>query len=95
MKRLDLQEFDQIVKEFKEDLQGEANRYVLKHDVHAAAAALMGIDAVDRLSHRVTARAFSLGERPELEETPPKRPASARKAPRLKNVREFSKQKVG
>ena len=64
MKHLDLHEFEQIVREFKEDLQRETNQWVLKRDVHAAAA-LSAIDAVKRLAHRVQARAFYLGEEPE------------------------------
>ena len=62
MKTLDVDAFRAVVQEFKDDLQREANQWVLKRDVHAAAAALAAIDAVERLSHRVTARAFSLGE---------------------------------
>ena len=62
MKTLDVEAFRAVVEEFKDDLQREANQWVLKRDVHAAAAALSAIDAVERLSHRVTARAFSLGD---------------------------------
>jgi len=62
MKTLDLELFRALVDEFKEDLQREANQWVLKKDVHQAASSLSAIDAVERLSHRVTARAFTLGE---------------------------------
>jgi hypothetical protein len=62
MKTLDLELFRALVEEFKLDLQREANQWVLKRDVHAAASSLAAIDAVERLSHRVTARAFTLGE---------------------------------
>ena len=62
MKTLDLEAFRAVVQEFKDDLQREANQWVLKRDVHAAASSLAAIDAVERLSHRVTARAFTLGE---------------------------------
>jgi hypothetical protein len=62
MKTLDLELFRALVEEFKEDLQREANQWVLKKDVHQAASSLAAIDAVERLSHRVTARAFTLGE---------------------------------
>jgi hypothetical protein len=52
--------------EFKDDLQREANQWVLKRDVHAAASSLAAIDAVDRVSHRVMARVYNLGEQPEV-----------------------------
>jgi hypothetical protein len=65
VKHLDLHEFEQILREFKDDLQREANQSVLKRDVHTAASALYAIDAVERLAHRVQARAFYLGEEPE------------------------------
>lgn len=64
-----MEEFERLVREFKEDLQREANQWVLKKDVHQAASALYAIDAVDRLSHRVVMRAFVA---PHVEEKPKK-----------------------
>lgn len=80
MKTLDLHDFDLLVKEFKDDLQGEVNRWVLKHDVHQAAG-LAAIDAVERLAHRVTARLYNLGEQPEVIPS--------------KNVKPFKRRKPG
>ena len=62
MKVLNLEEFDAIVAELKHDLQHEANQWVHKRDVHAAAASLASIEAVERLAHRVDMRAFFSAE---------------------------------
>ena len=80
MKSLDLAEFRALVEEFKDDLQREANQWVLKRDVHAAASSLAAIDAVDRLSHRVIARVYSLGEQPEVIPTKKVKPFKGRKS---------------
>ena len=69
MKNLDIAEFEALVREFKEDLQREVNQNVLKREVHQAAAGLYAMEAVDRLSHRVQARAFYLGEEPAVTPT--------------------------
>ena len=79
MKTLDLAEFRALVEEFKDDLQREANQWVLKRDVHAAASSLAAIDAVERLSHRVMARVYSLGEQPEVIPTKKVKPFKRRK----------------
>jgi len=79
MKTLDLAEFRALVEEFKDDLQREANQWVLKRDVHAAASSLAAIDAVERLSHRVMARVYSLGEQPEVIPTKKVKPFKGRK----------------
>ena len=60
-----MEEFDAIVAELKDDLQREANQWVHKRDVHAAAASLASIEAVERLAHRVSMRAFLSSEAQE------------------------------
>jgi hypothetical protein len=100
VKRIDLVEFEQIVEGFKADLQHEANQWVLKRDVNAAAASLAAIEAVNRLMHRVTARAFSLGERPETEEQPKRVKMWTRRTKKQMEeargkVRDISSKKVG
>jgi hypothetical protein len=79
MKTLDLAEFRSLVEEFKDDLQREANQWVLKRDVHAAASSLAAIDAVERLSHRVMARLYNVGEQPEVIQTKKVKPFKRRK----------------
>jgi hypothetical protein len=79
VKTLDLQEFQALVEEFKEDLQREANQWVLKKDVHAAASSLAAIDAVERLSHRVLARMYNLGEQPKVIQSKKVKPFKRRK----------------
>jgi len=60
-----MEEFERLVADFKEDLQREANQWVLKKDVHQAASALYAIDAVNTLAHRVVMRAFHSQEAQE------------------------------
>jgi hypothetical protein len=96
VKVLNLEEFEQIVAELKSDLQREANQWVLKRDMHQAAASLASMDSVDRLAHRVIARAFSLGEqeKPQKVKLFNRRTKKQMEEARGK-VREFSSKKVG